>query len=175
MNQTDVEYSIRQIASSGYFTPDGNEILVGACNAEFPKLYTDEIMAPWMVAEGYLDEWPYGPTFKCCKCDADIVIAIPPEYPGESCTICSQEVETEWIPGVGEVTTIEPCKQLTNTPCSRVEVTLPATTPATTFTIAEVITIESCKQHTNTLCSSAHDLKLSVILGLLFLGIVLEL
>ena len=140
VNQTDVEYSVRQMASSAYFTPDGNEILVGECNAEFPKLYTDEITAQWMVEEGYIDEWPYGPTFKCCKCDADIVVAIPPEFPGELCTICSQEVETEWIPGVGEVTTIVPCKQ-----------------------------------HTNTPCSSAYDLKLSVILGILFLEIVSEL
>ena len=121
-------------------TADDYEILDEACNAEFPKLYTDKITAPWMVEVGLLEEWNAGPTYQCCKCDADIVIAIPPEYPGESCTICSQEVETKWIPGVGEETYIMPCKQ-----------------------------------HTNTPCSSANDLKLSVTLGILFLGIVSEL
>ena len=117
-------------------TADDNMILEKACNAEFPKLYTDKI-----TAEFYLpDEWDFGPTYRCCKCDADIVIGIPPEYPAESCKLCSGEIVTEWILGVGEVTTVEPCKQ-----------------------------------HTNTPCSSAHDLKLSVILGIFFLGIVSEL
>ena len=37
-------------------TADDNEILDEACNAEFPKLYTDEITAPWMVTEGLLDD-----------------------------------------------------------------------------------------------------------------------
>ena len=175
MNQTDVEYSIRQMSATiATNTADDYGILDEACNAEFPKLYTDTITAPWMVEVGLLEEWPYGPTYRCCKCDADIVIAIPPEYPEEACTLCQGKVITEFIFGVGEVTTIEPCKQHTNTPCSRVEVTTPVTTPATTCTITEVINIESCKQHTNALCSSAHDLKLSIILGILFLGIVSE-
>ena len=140
MNQTDVEYSIRQMSATiATNTADDYGILDEACNAEFPKLYTDTITAPWMVEVGLLEEWPYGPTYRCCKCDADIVIAIPPEYPEEACTLCQGKVITEFIFGVGEVTTIEPCKQ-----------------------------------HTNTPCSSAHDLKLSIILGILFLGIVSE-
>ena len=134
VNQTDVEYSIRQIA--GYNSEDDNGILEEACNAEFPKLYTDKLTALLMVADGTLDEWPYGPTYQCCKCDADIVIAYPPEYPRESCRLCAPKIEEDYIIGVGKVYTVEPCKQ-----------------------------------HTNMPCISAHDLKLSVSLGILFLGI----
>ena len=141
MNQTDVEYSLRQLSATiAANTADDNEILDEACNAEFPKLYTDKITAVWALEVGIIEEWDLGPTYRCCKCDADIVIAYPPEYPEESCTMCMGKIVTNWIPGAGEITIIEPCKQ-----------------------------------HTNTPCSNAHDLKLSVILGILFLGIVSEL
>ena len=59
-------------------TANDNEILNEACNAEFPKLYTDTITAPWMVQVGLIDDWDFGPTYRCCKCDADIVLVFHP-------------------------------------------------------------------------------------------------
>ena len=136
MNQTALDYSIRQLANA-FDTPEENSFLKEACTADFPKLYTDKLTAPWMVGEGIIDEWPYGPLYMCCKFDADVVVDLPPEFDQESCRFCQGKVTKEFIPGVGELEIIKPCKQ-----------------------------------HRTMPCNSAHNLKLSVILGLSLLAFI---
>ena len=131
VNHTDLEYSIRQMTDIFYM---GNEVLQEVCNAEFPKLYIDKLTTLWHVNEGLIDEWPYGPLNWCCKFDANVVVDYPPDFPLESCTLCVGKRRTEWIPGVGEVTSIAPCEQY----------------------------------------NSAHNLKLSAILGISLLAFITE-
>ena len=139
VNQTDLEYSIRQLTDA-FYTPHGHEILQESCTADFPKLYTDKLTATWMVEEEIIDEWTLGPLYRCCKFDANVVVDYPPQYDLELCTLCVGKLKTEYIPGVGEVEIIEPCKEHRST------------------------------QNYGMSCNSAHDLKLSVILGISLLA-----
>ena len=137
MNQTSLEYSVRQTLTNIFNTGDDIEVLEEACNAEFPKLYIDKLTTLYFVNEGLLDEWPYGPINWCCKIDADVVVDYPPDFPSESCALCWGPMRTDFFPGIGELTSMAPCEQ-----------------------------------YKRLFVNSAHDLKLSAILGISLLAFI---
>ena len=80
MNLTEIQTTFRQISGN-----IDDEVLEGACDAEFPKLYEDRLTTPYMVGQGWIDEvaLDIGPLYHCCKLDADVVIDYPPTFSEE--------------------------------------------------------------------------------------------
>ena len=55
--------------------------ILSSCNAEFPKRYEDRLTHIYLINERLLDDWAYGPTYQCCKADAEVIIDFPPIFP----------------------------------------------------------------------------------------------